>query len=320
MMEETDMNSKTSYILGTVTIVGIVGFTIYAIKKSKDAKKAEEEEITLDEARAIVKGRAIDADAEEVDEDEDDDDEEEESFDVGERIHDFDDEDEEEEEEIKPRKIVAKTKAEHIKALDDEYEEEEEEEDFPIEMTYNQTVKKGDEELRYEPNSIEAIRQFIGMELSEFNRNGDIFQTMERLYDIPFIPQNEGDEMLLSQLIDYRVQFFGFNSKWTKSISMADVITHYARHTNFNYGESPGYWIGYFLEFNELDVTIPTHKIDQTIKELNSHTYYNEERASFGLFGISREAMDHALKVAGRGVTNEVSYEIEFNEFLKSCL
>lgn len=304
------MDSKTSYILGTVTIIGIVGFTAYAIKKSKDAKKAEEEEITLDEARAIVKARPIDVEAEEEDE------EDEEEDDI------YLDEDDEDEDVLVPKKVVAKPRAQvEMELLDEEIDEEEDEEDYPVEMTYNETVKKeGDEELRYEPNSIEAMRQFIGMELSEFNPNGDIYQTMERLYDIPFVPTTPGDEILLTQLIDYRVQFFGYNSKWVKNISMADVITHYARITEFNYGNSAGFWIGYFLEFNELDYNIPTAHIDVTIDELNKHTYFNEERASFGLFGLSRESMDQALRIASRGVDGSVTYEIEFNEFLKSCV
>jgi hypothetical protein len=51
---------KAKHIFGTITIVAIIGGTIYAIKKSKDAKKSEGEEISLEEAKAIVANKQFD--------------------------------------------------------------------------------------------------------------------------------------------------------------------------------------------------------------------------------------------------------------------
>ena len=55
------MSPKWRYILGTVTIVTIVGGVAYAIKKAKDAEKQAEQAISIDEARAILKenGREV---------------------------------------------------------------------------------------------------------------------------------------------------------------------------------------------------------------------------------------------------------------------
>jgi hypothetical protein len=179
---------------------------------------------------------------------------------------------------------------------------------------------KEDIELRYDPNSRDARNQFIRMELAEWRPLEDNYQTLLRLFDFPFKPQNDGDELMATQVIDYRVRFFGFGSRWCKEVTVADIIMHYSRKAEFNCGENVRYWADYFLEFNELDFTKANHEIDEVLLRLNSHTYFNEERATFGLFGLTRECMDQAIRIANGNVDRSVTYEIEFNEFLKSCV
>ena len=175
-------------------------------------------------------------------------------------------------------------------------------------------------ELRHDPNSVEAKHQFIRMELADWTPMDYGYRVMLKLFDFPFVPQNDGDEMLRTQLIDFRVQFFGFNSRWVKDISMADVIIHYARAAEFNCGESMRYWVEYFLDFNGFDDEMASHTIDKIINQHNAHAYFNEERATFGLFGLTRESMNQAIAIANRNIDRSVTYEIEFNEFLKSCI
>jgi hypothetical protein len=295
------MSSKWRHFWGTVTIVAIVGGTIYAIKKSKDAEKTEGEEISLEEAKDIVARGQIN---EEVDA-------------------------------PKVRRLVAtsaipyagdtvinadtiirgdivESVANHD-VLSDEEEEDEEilEEDEPTEE---------DGELRYDPNSKEALNQYIRMELAEWRPLEDSHQTMVKLFDFPFRPMNDGDDILRSQIADFRAQFFGTDSRWANEVTIADIILHYARAAEFNCGESVKYWVEYFLDFNELDFTMSSHEIDEMIQRLNSHTYFNEERQTFGLFGLTRDSMDQAIRIANRNVDRSVTYEHEFNEFLKSCL
>src|SRR5205085_4452626 len=136
-------------------------------------------------------------------------------------------------------------------------------------------------------------------------------QTLTNLFNFPFKPQNDGDHDLYTKVIDYRVQFFGFGSRWSKEVTIADVILYFARNAEFNVGESVRYWAEYFLEFNDLDFTQPSYIIDERLNELNSHTYFNEERATFGLFGLSRVAMDSAINIANRNIDRSVTYEIE---------
>lgn len=310
-------NMNKRQILGTITILVIIGGTLYAIKKSKDAEKMEESEISLDEARALVAMQKLKGDGPENPE-----------------YVQYAKADVEATQEYYERLQNVKTTVGPIKIdgvttyleakpyEEEEYEDDEEPEQESEDFYYIDGDKnpKEDVDLRYDPNSRDARSQFIRMELAEWVPLEDVYQTLLRLFDFPFKPQNDGDDMLLTQIIDYRVRFFGFGSKWNKDITIADVILHYARKAEFNCGESLRYWVNYILEFNELDHTTPSHVIDNMLLRLNSHTYYNEERQTFGLFGLTQDYMDQALKIANLNFDRSVTYEIEFNEFLKSII
>lgn len=300
--KKEDKGMKMKHILGTVTIVVIIGGTIYAIKKSKDLQKTEE--ISLGEARDIVSERAFnEAYAEHF----------EVTTDVVEIL---------DEEEMYILKEGVREAASFKSSTESFYEDEEFEDDEYEERPIIETITLAgeDNELRYEPNSKEARSQFIKMELSEWRLLEDTYQTMTNLFEFPFQPRNDGDYDLKTAIIDYKARFFGFGSIWTKEVTYADVILHYARAAHFNCDESVKYWVEYFLEFNELDFTRPSRHIDEMLEALNHHTYFNEERATFGLFGLTRESMDQAIRIANRNIDRSVTYEIEFNEFLKSCL
>lgn len=334
------MAIKWNYVFGATTIALIVGGTIYAIVKAKQAEKSEEEAITLSEAREIVEERKTQPGYEDKI-----------HFTVGPLDIDgvstsF---------EIKDLEIVEDFKSKKIQVIKpsdmDEDEEEIDEEDLeefvndldnPLydkyahvnEHTQGPAIEplndfsyyeeginpKEDKVLRYEPNSVEAKHQFIRMELADWEPSHDVYRIMIQLFEFAFIPTTDGDEVLKTQIIDYKVQFFGFNSRWNREVSFADVIFHYARTAEFNCGESVAYWVEYFLDFNEFEWDSTSKHIDTILLRLNSHTYFNEERQTFGLFGLTRESMDQAIRIANGNIDRSVTYEIEFNEFLKSCL
>lgn len=321
---------KARYIVGTVTIIGLLGFTAYAIKKYKDEQKADEEGMTVAEAMAEVQAHknklheeyaegtdsnvihfkspldpvaSPDSDGEDIEGDEGI---APGAYDNGKK---FDIEDEEDDDE-------------YFDEDDEEFDEDEEEiapqDDDTI--PFSEYITEEDKELKYEPSSLDAKAQFINMELAEWARIEDPHKTMLKLFDFEFTPKNDGDWDLKTKIIDYKVQFFGFGSRWTQIITFADVILYFARLANYNVDESVRYWVDYFLDFNELHHTTPSHRIDELLDQLNSHTYFNEKEQTFGLFGLTRNSMDQAIKIANGNIDKSVTYEIEFNEFLKSCL
>lgn len=313
--EETIMSPKWNYIFGTITITLIVGGTIYAIKKSKDAEKEEEEAISLDEAREMVRRQR---ESEEVKITNGPDNTVHFEMQEVEIITGVDEE--------KEKLYIAEEEEEEE---NDEYEDVDENTEGPSltveplnEFNYFEEGidPKEDKELRHDPNSIEARDQYIRMELSDWEPGHPVYSTLIKMFEIPFIPTNDGDEMLRTQIIDHKVQFFGFISRWVKEVSFADVIFHYARSAEFECGESVQYWIEYFLDFNEFEWDGTSQQFDTLILRLNSHSYFNEERQTFGLFGLTRESMDQAIRIANRNIDRSVTYEIEFNEFLKTCI
>mgnify|MGYP003498793141 FL=1 len=325
------MAIKWNYVFGTTTIVLIVGGTAYAIYKANQAKKAEEESIDLEEAKDIVARRQ-------------------ESGDTVHFVKDIEEvgnvtDSQDIEAYSEPRKIqVTKVSAPELDATIeyDEGIEELMEDDDVEDYRYDRVNARGenpmvealkdfiyteegidakeDTTLRFEQNSTEAKHQFIRMELADWHHDHDIYRIMLQLFEFPFIPTTDGDELLRTQVIDYKVQFFGWGSKWNKEVSYSDIILHYARAATFNCGEVIPYWVEYFLSFNELEWDSTSQQIDKIIMRLNSHSYFNEERQTFGLFGLSRESMDQAIRTANRNVDRTVTYEIEFNEFLKSSV
>lgn len=301
------------YVMGTVTIVIIVGGTIYAIKKSLDQDKAEDEMITSEEAQAMVarrKERDIDyrehmnSEGEEEIEDLVDECRDEASYNSS-----FIIDEEEEIEDSDHVDHVGDLCSTTIKFTTENFEE-----------TVTRPLTEEDKKLRHDPNSAEARKQYVRMELAEWSPSDDTYRTLNKLFHFPFNPKNDGDHDLKTHIIDYRVGFFGFGSKWTQEITFAEVLLHYARIANYNYNESVRYWVEYFLDFNQIHHDVPSNVIDQIIEALNDHTYFNDERCTFGLFGLTEYQINQASLIANRNIDTALTYEIEFNEFLKGCV
>lgn len=328
------MSNKWKYIFGATTITVIVGGTVYAIVKSNRMKKLEEEAITVAEAREIVAER----EGQEPEETE-----ETVKFNMVDLVVNGNDKDIEEvvEKQIKAIKVTKASEYSEEEEIEELLEEvdvdindplfdayphiNEKTEDYSVEplvdfFYHEEGINpKEDKTLRYDPNSTQAKHQFIRMELADWEPNHDIYRIMIQLFEYPFIPTNPGDEMLRTKIIDYKVQFFGFDSRWNKEVSYADIILYYARNAQFNCGETVAYWVEYFIDHTDLAWNSTEKQIEIQLLRLNSHTYFNEERQTFGLFGLSRDAMDQAITIANRNLDRSVTYDIEFQEFLKSC-
>ena len=307
------MSAKWNYILGTVTIVTIIGCTVYAIKKSKDLEKQEEAAMTVEEAEALVKASQSNSENEVVT--------------IQTTAATLENNGEEVVVHIKKPILLVTDDENDVE--DDAYPEVEEGIEGPLltvepigEFFYIEEGinPKEDKTLRFHPDSLEAKHQFIRMELADWDPSHEVYQILLRLYDIPFIPTNDGDDILRTQVIDYKVQFFGWGSKWNKEVSFADVVLHYAKAAEFNCGESVPFWTEHFLYASGFRQDMSSVEFDTLIMRLNSHSHFNEELQTFSLFGISRNRADEAIRIANRNIDRAVTYEIEFNEFLKACM
>lgn len=173
-----------------------------------------------------------------------------------------------------------------------------------------------DNELRHEPNSEAALEQFINMELADWNEMDASRKLLNHLFDFKFIPTTAGDRMTITQIEDYRQEFFG-ESTWNNNTSFADVILHYARVTDYNVGRGIRYWAEHFLEVSGLEDSENDDQIMGLIDRMNDHRHYYDENGTFGLFGLSNEQLEMVEEVTKRYVDKSLNYEIEFNIFLQ---
>lgn len=343
------MGVNWKYVVGFTTIAGVLGVSAYAIILYKREQKESENEISLEDAKAIVeegkfRGSVVDRDK---------------KIDIPED----------------PSKIVDKVNyhknQELIKATDslygatewtndegfleehhvdissckdmtvhnvmarplEEVEEENEKEDLELmeeeleeeklEQEPILLIDEGEGKLRYDPNSDEALLQFMRMELAEWAPHEEVYKTLEFLYDIPFEPKVDGDVHLHNKLVDYRGEFFGPASRWTLRVSFADLILHFARLTDFNVGGGVRYWVGHFLENNRMNIfDMSDHHLEYMINLMNRHDFYYEDdngKVSYGFFSLDKRSIDKATEIASRNIDGTLTYEIEFNEFLKNA-
>lgn len=289
------MNKKR--LMGIVTISLIIGGTVYCIKKYKDDLQYGES-IDLEEAREIVKQHS--------------------------------------EEAVKSTEEVAEAlgidREEIEEFIDDIHDDIESENGFtgPNEtydfydgldwsIPLSETITEEEKTLRYEANSIQARDQFIKMELADLTPGMQEYQIMKRLYDFQFEPLNDGDSTLYSQLSDYREEFFGPDSRWNDNVSFADIIAHFARATDYNVGGGVGTWIVKFVRFIDITELDSGLSIGETLTVLNQHNYHNERTDTYGLFGLHFDDCVAAEEMAEITIDGALTYEIEYNTFLKAC-
>lgn len=288
------MNRKQ--VMGLLTVTVIVGGSLYCIKKYKETLNSETE-INLEQARELLKQKDMEV--------------REATAEVGEALGLSR---EEIDELIDESRDEAGWNSSFVTDTDDY--------DFYDGLDYNRPlseyITEEEKVLRYNPDSIRARDQFIKMELAELLPSSPEYQLMKRLYDFNFEPLNEGDNILHSQLADYRQEFFGPQSRWNELVSFADIITHYARLIDFNIGNGVAHWITYMLGGLDIREIDSSFTIENAITRLNQHEYYNPKTASYGVFGLMEGSMRDAQIIADDTIDGEISYEIEFNEFLKN--
>lgn len=286
------MNTKK--IMGIVTVSLIVGGTAYAIFKYKKGQN-EEAPITLEEARELV--------------------------------------------EISRNRVqeTTATVAEAFGMTDEEIDELQDEArdeagwnssfaqpdyDFYDGLEYNRPlseyIKEEDKTLRFDPNTLQARDHFIKMELAELMPSTPEYQIMKRLFDFHFEPLCDGDDILYSQLADHRAEFFGPNSKWNDNVSMADILTHYARLSDFDLSGGVGMWLNTFVNNTSFYELASSVDFDIIIQHLNQHVYINPKTGLRGIFGLTEETFFFAIDMADNTIDGEVTYEIEYNMFLKT--
>ena len=65
-----------------------------------------------------------------------------------------------------------------------------------------------------------------------------------------------------------------------------------------------------------IDTTMSSEAVDEMLVDLTNHTFYNNFD-EFGLFGLNDDQLDNAYLIADDQVDPSLTFDIQFNEYLK---
>ena len=176
--------------------------------------------------------------------------------------------------------------------------------------------EKEGEELRYAPNSQEALDQFKGMNLAEFDTIRPAKDIMMRLYNQLYVSGSRQDRMVWEYLVDERVQFFGDDCEWNEYPTWADLILHYARLIDFDIDGGVEYWTNVILDNLGLEPNMSDTRLGNTLGMVSRHQFTGPN--GFGIFGLNDELYQKVLDKSMLG--DPITFFKEYNAFLESKL
>lgn len=181
-----------------------------------------------------------------------------------------------------------------------------------------------EEKLRHEPNSVEALNQFITMELSDIE-SPDVLKVMDSLFRISINPDskfaiNQG-ESAISRMVDNRFQFFGV-SRWTEDLSVADLLLSFAKLEHFDLDADIERSL--LVYFENLGIYDPIEQIKFDINRVNWEAVMNHEwryDGNWGMFGLDEQEIEFLLRDRTRvSGSADIRFMDEYNLYLEACI
>lgn len=197
---------------------------------------------------------------------------------------------------------------------DEEYLFASEEEEMEDEVL--QDPEEGVVELRFPPNSEEALHQYKEMSLAEFDAMGPAKRALYMLFKVPYYPNNSQDGLVVSHIKESRLDFFSEDSVYVnEQVTIAELILYFAKMADYDMDKGIEYWSNQFL-FN-LDIVpgIDQNTLNNIIGALVSHTYIGE--MGYGLFGLDDEEYKKVLNFNQLG---PITFLKQYNVFLETEL
>lgn len=282
------MNKKTILsLVGAVTVPTIAFFSYKAYKMYKHIKA---EEITAEEVMKVIEERKLKKQAEETAK----------ALEEREARKDISVEDYDIEEDALP-----------IVEYEYEYEEEED--------NYEEDEEEEMDILKYEPNSLQAKDQYVMLLLSDFDRYSRDYTLLNRLLQVPFSGDPKVNEIMLENIWEAKVHFYGPDSVWLDVTSWGDVAIYFADRAEFDLGYTRDYWFGTFMDtigFSTSD-SVSDQEFDEIMDSLCNNYFYG---ANYGIFGLSREQVLEAGKIDSIDHISQLSIERQYQEYVKQEL
>lgn len=209
---------------------------------------------------------------------------------------------------------VNSTLSDERQTEDEEFLFADEEEEMEYEVL--QDPEEGVVELRFPPNSEEALHQYKEMSLAEFDAMGPAKRALYMLFKVPYHPNNNQDGLVVNHIKESRLDFFSEDSVYVnEQVTIAELILYFAKMADYDMDKGIEYWSNQFL-FN-LDIVpgIDQNTLNNIIGALVSHTYIGE--MGYGLFGLDDEEYKKVLNFNQLG---GVTFLKQYNVFLETEL
>ena len=209
---------------------------------------------------------------------------------------------EEEEDEFSEVYLTLEPQSRLVDAIPEGGEDDEEEEE--------------DEEVRFPPNSIEALNQYVEMMLAEFKRGSEEYNILKRLYNIRYVPQNESDNNIKTYMMEEHKQFFGPASVHNNKVTWGDVLLYFARTMDFDLDGGVTYWAGIMINNIGLTEGMGELELEKTLSDLSMHIFNSPK--GYGLFGLDEEQYDMVLSRINNSTVTYMSFTGQYNVFMST--
>lgn len=211
-------------------------------------------------------------------------------------------------EQTEDEEFLFATEEEEMQILFDDTDEMEEE---IIEDT-----EEGVVELRFPPNSEEALLQYKEMSLAEFDAMGPAKRALYMLFKVPFHPNNEQDSIVVNHIKETRLDFFSEESVYVnEQVSIAELILYFAKMADYDLDKGIEYWSNQLLFNLDIMPGINQRTLENIIGALVSHTYIGE--MGYGMFGLDDEEYKQVLNFNQLG---GITFLKQYNVFLETEL
>ena len=174
----------------------------------------------------------------------------------------------------------------------------------------------GEEVLKFDKNSPEALEQWEEMNLRDLWEDGnkpEEYYIMKRLYTIPFTPRCQEDEMTLYGISDNRGRWFGEDSIHAGKATVGDMVINYAGLMDYDLDCGMANAISYLVKNIGIGVDTPDEEVERRRIDLFTHSIMDPING-FGIFGLDSKEYKMYLDNGRLGFT------AQYNVYIYSTL
>lgn len=174
----------------------------------------------------------------------------------------------------------------------------------------------GEELLKFDKNSPEALEQWEEMNLRDLWEDGnkpEEYYIMKRLYTIPFAPRCQEDEMTLYGISDNRSRWFGEDSIHANKATVGDMVINYAGLMDYDLSCGMSNAISYLVKNIGIGVDTPEDDAERRRIDLFTHSIMDPNNG-FGIFGLDSNEYKMYLDNGRLGFT------AQYNVYIYSTL